>query len=304
MKRFNLTAFGLLFLAFTMAGCGKDEPAAPQEPEENPLIGHWQIKAINFTTFVSAGFPANDVTVLSGMAGYTFEEDGNFVFESNTTFGAPGAKYWDWTGDEKGFVITQKNKSMPPYDFGITPKNLKVEKVNNVLTMTFSADLANSSKADFTLEKVEHVNLDAAPAVTGADALVIGHWQLKTIDFTTYVATGRPASDAKMLSGMAGYTFEEGGNFIFESNTTFGAPGTKYWDWEGDPVSFQVIQKNKSMPPYNFGFTPENLTIKETEDGLVMTFSADLANGSTADFMLEKVDEIDLEATPVVTGDE
>lgn len=299
MKYLNLTVLVVLFIALSNANCSKDdEPVAEQEI----LVGHWQIQTINFTEFVDDGFPGNDVVMLEGMLGYTFEADGNFIFEAESGYGSADTKYWSWSGDEKSFKINQINKSMPPYDFSLTPKNLTVEKVSNSWTMSFNADLSNGSKADFKLVKVETIDFSNEPEVTGVDHLVVGDWQLKKIDFTTFVQGGFPANDGVMLSGMSGYVFEADGNFIFVTGGSYGDETQKYWDWEGTPGSFKITQKNKSMPPYNFGITPKNLKIAEVGNVLTMSFSADLTNGSTADFQLEKVDQVNPDETPDITG--
>ncbi|MCA4807015.1 hypothetical protein [Myroides odoratimimus] len=119
---------------------------------------------------------------------------------------------------------------------------------------------------------------------------LIGEWQLKTIKFTKFVESGIPANDACMVEGLRGYSFKEDKTFSFivGKESSFDPSAKKYWEWSGDEKAFEIKQINPSMPPYNFGFKPTNITITKDREILSLSFSANLSNGSSADFLLEK----------------
>lgn len=131
--------------------------------------------------------------------------------------------------------------------------------------------------------------IDPVKPVVEKDKLV-GDWQVKTIKFTKFVEKGIPANDACMVEGIRGYTFSEDRTFTFivGEGSSFDPKAKKYWEWLGDEKSFEIKQINPSMPPYNFGFKPTNITLIQDKDILSMSFSANLSNGSTAEFVLVK----------------
>lgn len=158
-------------LSLSGVSCSSDDNSTeiidkPGE-EKSILVGTWQIESIHFTKFVESGIPANDGCMLEGMRGYDFQEDGtfNFIVGEDSSFDPSAKKYWEWSGDEKGFEIKQLNIAMPPYNFGIKPTNIVFKGEGENLTMSFQAVLANGSEAEFVLQKGT-VNQNQASEVT------------------------------------------------------------------------------------------------------------------------------------------
>lgn len=129
-----------------------------------------------------------------------------------------------------------------------------------------------------------------------------GTWQLTNIDFSIFEETGMPASDACVVEMIAGYDFREDKRFYFVlgEGGFFDPYEEDYWTWTGTINDFKIVQVNPSNPPYNFSLEPTNIAIGAHNDTWKMTFTAELFNGSVADFTLIKQD-LDLTQRPVMT---
>lgn len=160
---FSAIIFGMLFYS-----CSSDDDNGTQDGTIS-LVGDWQLTHVDFTTLIDEGvlIPASDACILEIVSGYRFFDDNSFFFilgEAGSSFPTQG-DYWTWEGDSDRFKIVQANPSMPPYNFGVTPTNLKVEEANGKTTMTFSSKLGNGSEANFTLVK-QTIDNTKLPVVT------------------------------------------------------------------------------------------------------------------------------------------
>lgn len=167
-KLFLLSAvvFGLVFYS-----CSSDDDNNPIE-EKVELVGDWQLTNVDFTLINEEGrlIPASDPCIMELVAGYRFFEDNSFFFilEEGAPLPTEG-DFWTWEGDLDDFKIIQKNLSRPPYNFSITPTDLKVAEVNGKTTMTFHSKLGNGSEANFTLVKTNEINQDLLPSFTAPE---------------------------------------------------------------------------------------------------------------------------------------
>lgn len=135
---------------------------------------------------------------------------------------------------------------------------------------------------------------------------LLGSWQLNTVQITNFVESGFPAPDACMISYVTGYVFNDDGTVLISllENTPFANMSKpEYWTWEGDITGFTITQVNQAMPPYNFGIAATNVNVEEVNGVWTMTFSTELANGTTADFTLIKQD-INGTQQPVVLNED
>ncbi len=57
----------------------------------------------------------------------------------------------------------------PPYNFSVTPSDLKVETINGKTTMTFHSKMGHGSEANFTLVKTSEINPAMLPSFTAPD---------------------------------------------------------------------------------------------------------------------------------------
>lgn len=148
----SAVVFGLLFYS-----CSSDDDNGTVETVS--LVGDWQLTNVDFTSINEEGrqIPASDPCIVEIVAGYRFFADKSFFFilgEAGSSFPTKG-DYWSWEGDTDDFKITQKNIAMPPYNFGLSPKQLVVKEVSGKTQMTFTSVMGNGSTAKFTLVKKE-----------------------------------------------------------------------------------------------------------------------------------------------------
>ena len=166
-KLFLLSAlvFGLVFYS-----CSSDDDNAT--PEKVELAGDWQLTNVDFTYMSPDGgrIRATDPCVMEIVAGYRFFADKSFFFilKPGTPLPSEG-DYWKWEGDVEDFKILQPNPMSPPYNFSVTPTDLKVETVNGKTTVTFHSKMGNGSEANFTIVKVDEINTAKLPVLTQPD---------------------------------------------------------------------------------------------------------------------------------------
>lgn len=154
--------FGMVFYS-----CSSDDDNGTEQKVS--LVGDWQLTNVDFISINEEGrlIPASDPCIVEIVAGYRFFDDNSFFFilgEAGSGFPTKG-DYWTWEGDSDGFKIVQKNLSLPPYNFGLTPTNLIVTNNSGKAVMTFTSVMGNGSVAKFTLTKQE-INQDALPKLT------------------------------------------------------------------------------------------------------------------------------------------
>lgn len=159
--------FGLGFYS-----CSSDDDNGSKE-ENITLVGDWQLTNVDFTSVNTEGrlIPASDPCIVEIVAGYRFFADNSFFFilgEAGAAFPTKG-DYWTWEGDVNDFTITQKNLAIPPYNFGLTPTNLKVETVGGKAQITFNSEMGNGSAAKFTLIKTDEIEQNKLPKLTTPD---------------------------------------------------------------------------------------------------------------------------------------
>lgn len=159
----------LLFCSVVVAllgySCSSDDNS-PIVEEEASLIGEWQLETVDFSNIEENAHPIyqSDFCVMEYIAGYTFKEDGSFIFvvtedKFGTNSGASrdGEKIWFWEGDTDSFTISQPNP-MHTNGYVFAPKeitNIDVRKVGDEWTLTFKAVLHLDSEGTFTLVKKE-----------------------------------------------------------------------------------------------------------------------------------------------------
>ncbi len=171
MKKSIILFCAILVAAFSVS-CSDDDNTPVPEPAQAELVGNWQIDTVKITNFVDGGFPAPDACMISYVSGYEFNADNSVKVA--LVAGLPFSEmsnpdYWEWSGDITDFTITQLNQAMPPYNFGIAPTNVKVEAIDDTWEMTFSAELANGTTADFVLTKTEVIDNSQKTTVVNAD---------------------------------------------------------------------------------------------------------------------------------------
>lgn len=157
----SAVVFGLMFYS-----CSSDDDNGTKE-EKVSLVGDWQLTNVDFTTFGEREIPASDACIVEIVAGYQFRLDNSFFFilgEAGSSFPTKG-DFWTWEGDADDFKIVQKNLSMPPYNFGLTPTDLEIKEVNGKSQMTFNSVMGNGSAAKFTLVK-EEIDQAKLPVLT------------------------------------------------------------------------------------------------------------------------------------------
>lgn len=166
-KLFLLSAivFGLVFYS-----CSSDDDNV--EPENFSLVGDWRLTNVDFTIMTEGGRPASDACIVELVVGYEFRADSKFYFilgeMDRPLFDPYAADYWKWEGDINDFKIVQNNPMNPPYNFGLTPTDIVVKKIDGKTVMTFHSAMANGSAADFTLVK-EDIDKTKWPVLTKPD---------------------------------------------------------------------------------------------------------------------------------------
>ncbi len=157
--------FGLLFYS-----CSSDDDNAPAETFT--LEGDWQLTNVDFTVMTEGGRPASDACIVEIVTGYEFGADNKFYFilkeMDRPLFNPYAAAYWTWEGNTEDFEIVQTNPMSPPYNFGLSPTDLEVKKVDGKTTMTFHSTMGNGSAANFTLVK-ETIDKSKSPVLTQPD---------------------------------------------------------------------------------------------------------------------------------------
>lgn len=167
MKKISLLIVSAILLMVAVSSCSKENSSTPPD---DVLIGNWRLTNVDFSVMPSTGRPTSDACIVELISGYDFKDNGKFYFVLNEVgsqyFPDPYTNdYWEWTGSKDEFSINQKNIKMPPYNFGLTPTNVKFEKSDNTWSMNFDADLSNGSKAHFKLIK-EDFNKTQSPKLT------------------------------------------------------------------------------------------------------------------------------------------
>lgn len=154
-KGFLYLFLSILFVSLTVSCSSDDDDHNPTE--NSVLVGTWQLKNIDFTLMADGGFPATDACIVEMVSGYEFRADQKFYFILKEggmfTFDPYADDYWKWTGDETNFEIIQHNPMSPPYNFGLNPTNISIEKINGQWTLKFHSKMSNGSEANFTLVK-------------------------------------------------------------------------------------------------------------------------------------------------------
>lgn len=167
MKKNFLFIFTAIAVLFAVS-CSKDDDNKTIV-EEAELVGNWQLTNVDFTVFEEGGRPASDACIVELVTAYQFKENGDFEFVLQESAPFPSGDFWTWEGDIDSFVIVQTNPAMPPYNFGLTPTNLKIVKQGETWKMTFNSVMGNGSKANFTLVKTETIDRTRIPALTKPD---------------------------------------------------------------------------------------------------------------------------------------
>lgn len=148
---FSALVFGLVFYS-----CSSDDDNGPVE-ENVSLVGDWRLTNVDFTHMEEGGIPASDACIVELVVGYEFRADNKFYFilgEMDRPLFDPYAQdYWSWNGNTEDFEIVQTNPMSPPYNFGLSPTDIVVNKNNGKTLMTFNSKMGNGSSAKFTLVK-------------------------------------------------------------------------------------------------------------------------------------------------------
>ncbi|WP_417370152.1 hypothetical protein [Gelidibacter japonicus] len=157
--------FGLVFYS-----CSSDDDNGANDRVS--LVGEWRLTNVDFITMKEGGRPASDACIVELVAGYEFHSDSKFYFilgDSDRPLFDPYAQdYWTWEGDSKDFEIVQTNPMSPPYNFGLSPENIKTKQMDGKVTMTFQSKMGNGSEANFTLVK-EPIDKTKTPELTDAN---------------------------------------------------------------------------------------------------------------------------------------
>ncbi|MGO3181767.1 MAG: hypothetical protein ACTIJ9_02940 [Aequorivita sp.] len=164
----KLVLFSALIFGMVFYSCSSDDDNVEEETVN--LVGDWRLTNVDFTNMEEGGVPASDACIVELIAGYEFHADSSFSFilgEIDSPINFDG-DYWTWEGDINDFKIVQTNPMSPPYNFGLTPSDLEVKKVNGKATMTFHSEMSNGSAANFTLVK-EEIDTTKLPVLTQPD---------------------------------------------------------------------------------------------------------------------------------------
>ncbi|HUH27078.1 hypothetical protein [Gelidibacter sp.] len=154
--------FGLVFYS-----CSSDDDNGTEKTVS--LVGEWRLTNVDFITMTEGGRPASDACIVELVAGYEFRADSKAYFilgDMDRPFFDPYAQdYWTWEGDASDFKIVQTNPMSPPYNFSLSPKNIKTKQVDGKVVMTFQSIMGNGSEANFTLVK-EAIDKSKTPLLT------------------------------------------------------------------------------------------------------------------------------------------
>lgn len=160
---FSALIFGLVFYS-----CSSDDDNAAEENVS--LVGNWRLTNVDFTQMETGGIPASDACIVELVVGYEFHSNSSFSFilgEIDSPINFDG-DYWTWEGDINDFKIVQTNPVSPPYNFSLTPTNIKLKDVDGKNILTFNSVMSNGSAAKFTLVK-EAIDKTKFPALTKPD---------------------------------------------------------------------------------------------------------------------------------------
>lgn len=157
--------FGLVFYS-----CSSDDDNGAGDTVS--LVGEWRLTNVDFISMTEGGRPASDACVVELVTGYEFRADSKFYFilgDSDRPLFDPYAQdYWTWEGDAEDFEIVQTNPMSPPYNFGLNPTNIRTQKVDGNVIMTFQSKMGNGSEANFTLVKGA-IDKSKTPVLTDAN---------------------------------------------------------------------------------------------------------------------------------------
>lgn len=163
---FSAIVFGLMFYS-----CSSDDDDGVAEEKIN-LVGDWRLTNVDFTVMEDGGRPASDACIVELVVGYEFRADSKFYFilgeMDKPLFDPYAADYWKWEGEVEDFKIVQTNPMSPPYNFGLTPTNIVVKKIDGKAVVTFHSEMSNGSAANFTLVK-EPIDKSKWPVLTKPD---------------------------------------------------------------------------------------------------------------------------------------
>ena len=166
----KLAFLSALILGVVLYSCSSDDDNPPVE--NFSLVGDWQLTKVDFTLMTEGGIPASDGCIVEIVTGYEFSADNKFYFilkeMDRPLFDPYAADYWTWGGDTEDFEIVQTNPMSPPYNFGLSPTDLEVKKVDGKTIMTFHSEMGNGSAANFTLVK-ETIDKTKSPVLTQPD---------------------------------------------------------------------------------------------------------------------------------------
>lgn len=157
--------FGLVFYS-----CSSDDDNGTEKTVS--LVGEWRLTNVDFITMTEGGRPASDACIVELVAGYEFRADSKAYFiladMDRPLFDPYAEDYWTWEGDASDFEIVQTNPMSPPYNFSLSPKNIKTKQVDGKVVMTFQSKMGNGSEANFTLVK-EAIDKSKKPVLTDAE---------------------------------------------------------------------------------------------------------------------------------------
>lgn len=139
---------------------------------------------------------------------------------------------------------------------------------------------------------------DDNAVIVEEENILIGEWQLATVDFSHIEEVGAPYfSDFCIMEYISGYELKENGTAIvvvvddkFGTNSGLNGQGEPIWNWTGGEDDFAINQPNPG-DTNGLGFTPKdirNRKFEEIDGQLTLTFQASLSLGSTAEFTLIK----------------
>lgn len=169
----KLVLLSAIFFGLVFYSCSSDDDHNKVVEENVSLVGDWQLTNVDFSFINTEGrlIPASDPCIVEIVAGYRFFADNSFFFilgEAGASFPTKG-DYWTWEGEVDDFKIVQKNLAMPPYNFGLTPTDLELKKVNGKDQITFNSVMGNGSTAKFTLVKTEEIDQSKLPKLTAPE---------------------------------------------------------------------------------------------------------------------------------------
>lgn len=165
----KLVVLSMLVLGLVFYSCSSDDDN--NQEEKTSLVGNWQLTHVDFTVMEDGGIPASDGCIVELVAGYEFRADSSFYYilgEIDSPINFDG-EYWTWEGDIDDFKMVQTNPANPPYNFGLNPTDINIEKVDGKTTVTFYSEMSNGSAATFTMVKVNEIDKTQLPVLTKPD---------------------------------------------------------------------------------------------------------------------------------------